>query len=265
MSPVPYGSTGFQQFASAPAVGQKGATYFNTTSNLPYVSDGSAWQPLTGSSGGSTTPPQVTVFTGNGSWSLPSGCVYVRVQVQAGGGGGGGAPATGASQMSAGSGGGGGGYAESILLSGSGLALPNAVTVGAGGTAGAGANGGTGGNSSFGILVTANGGAGGIAHGPAGSFGSQSGGLGGTGGTGQIVATGQAGASDLLVGTSGNGIAGIGGSSRMGGGGQAPPVSGGGTGGLYGGGGGGTTQSPNLGARSGGPGGQGVVVVTAYF
>lgn len=214
--------------------------------------------------GGTTTPPQQTVFTSSGSWTMPPGCVYVRVQVQAGGGGGGGPPATGASQQSAGSGGGGGGYAESTLLAGA-ITSPVTVTVGAGGTAGAGANGGTGGASSFGTLVTANGGAGGIAHGPSGSFGSQSGGLGGTGGTGAIVSTGQAGQSDLLAGSTGNGLAGIGGSSRMGGGGQAPPVSTGGTGGLYGGGGGGTTQTASLGSRSGGPGGAGVVVVTAYF
>jgi len=41
--PRPYGSTGAQQYASAPAVGPAGATYYNTSNSTLYVSDGAAW------------------------------------------------------------------------------------------------------------------------------------------------------------------------------------------------------------------------------
>jgi hypothetical protein len=43
VSPVPFGSTGAQRFTAAPAVGVAGSTYYNTTSSILYVSDGSQW------------------------------------------------------------------------------------------------------------------------------------------------------------------------------------------------------------------------------
>lgn len=41
--PRQYGTTGEQSFASAPAVGVAGATYYNTTDNVEYISDGTKW------------------------------------------------------------------------------------------------------------------------------------------------------------------------------------------------------------------------------
>jgi hypothetical protein len=43
--PRGYGVTNAAPYASAPAVGAAGDTYFNTTSKMLYVSDGTAWWP----------------------------------------------------------------------------------------------------------------------------------------------------------------------------------------------------------------------------
>jgi hypothetical protein len=41
--PRDYGTTNAAPYASAPAVGAAGATYYNTTDKSLYVSDGTAW------------------------------------------------------------------------------------------------------------------------------------------------------------------------------------------------------------------------------
>jgi hypothetical protein len=49
-----FGITNVAAYASAPAVGVNGATYWNTTSKLLYVSDGVAWVASPGASGGAS-------------------------------------------------------------------------------------------------------------------------------------------------------------------------------------------------------------------
>lgn len=112
-----------------------------------------------------------------------TGFKAARVRLVGGGGGGGGAAATSGTQISLGSGGGGGAYAESFLLD---AVIPASVTVtvGAGGGGGVGAAGTAGGTSSFGALVSANGGS-------AGTTGTASGAISVAGGTGGVTATGQ--------------------------------------------------------------------------
>ena len=105
----------------------------------------------------------VQVFTATGTYTPTAGTKTVVVELQGGGGAGGGSAATGVGQISIGAGGGAGGYAKSRLTSGfSGVT----VTIGAAGANAVGANGGAGGASTFGGLMTANGGAGGFVDGP---------------------------------------------------------------------------------------------------
>jgi len=51
--PRSFGITNFQRYASAPAVGVAGDTYYNTTSGIAYVSTGSAWVAIGSGGGGS--------------------------------------------------------------------------------------------------------------------------------------------------------------------------------------------------------------------
>lgn len=90
----------------------------------------------------------------------------VRVTCLGGGGGGAGAAITAATTTSIGTGGNGGHYAQSFISNIPALPDPIAVTVGLGGQGATGAvDGAVGGTSSFGSLVSANGGAGGNARG----------------------------------------------------------------------------------------------------
>lgn len=92
------------------------------------------------------------------------GLKALKVIAIGGGGGGGGAESTATTSVSIGGSGGGGGYAESFITNIDSLASSVSVTVGAGGTAGtiASPTSGNGGASSFGALVVAGGGTGGI-------------------------------------------------------------------------------------------------------
>ena len=102
----------------------------------------------------------VQTFTASGTYTPSSPLVTsVIVEVLGGGGAGGGALATSTGQFSIGGGGAGGAYCKSRYTSGF---SGQTVTIGAGGTAVAGATGGAGGASSFGALMTASGGVGGI-------------------------------------------------------------------------------------------------------
>jgi hypothetical protein len=192
----------------------------------------------------------VVKFTASGTYTKPPNLRFARVIVQAGGGNGGAAVVT-AGAESGGGGGGAGSYSESFL-SASAIGATETVTVGAAGQA-----------SSFGALVTANGGSAGATG---SSDGRVSGGAGGGAGTGQLTIPGGAGGDGLGI-TDSFGVGGHGGVSPFGGAGgqvikrladqagraaQANSGSGG-----SGGAGGSST--------AGGAGGSGIVIVYEYL
>jgi hypothetical protein len=193
----------------------------------------------------------------------------MRVRLVGGGGGGGGAATTGASENAIGGHGGGACYAESFITDIAGLSASITITCGAGGAGGsAGANGGTGGGvSSFGSLVSANGGleggAGVSAAAGLQSFRNNS--DGNATGTGDLVIPGSASQPSYYVNstslmTSASGASFLGGARRgsaaNGNGIAGRDFGGGGTGGA-------NTQNQAT-ARSGGAGGAGIVIVELY-
>jgi|GEM_PF-2124288 hypothetical protein len=259
-------------------------------------------------------PPRSQVFTSNGTWYKPSGVTYVRVDA-IGGGGGGAFGGTGSSSSSVAGGWGGqaGGYSSAVFAASDLPSYPAgvSVTVGIGGTGSPGTNvpntppGSTGTKngtpSTFGSLLSANGGSalatgsfygqgtvqqgaegGASASGAAGIQGGSEG-MAGAGGSGGGISTGSAkggGMGGVRVGqsyTTGAAPGTNGASSPVpstalggggGGGGNASASSNGspgGNGGMYGGGGGGGGACLNTKTSgSGGNGGDGTVVVTAW-
>jgi hypothetical protein len=211
------------------------------------------------------------IFTSSGTFNraLYPNLRAIRVRVQAAGGAGGGAGATSAAMMSYGAGGGAGGYAESFITDLGLVGASQVVTVGAGGTGVANATGNSGGASSFGTLVAADGGAGGISKPNTALGGYLAGGVGGEGTAGDLQLGGGGGNGGGALGNFGNG--GNGGTAILGGGGNTGGTAAGATGGAgsagknYGGGGGGAfANSSNPTARVGGTGGPGVVLVELY-
>lgn len=145
---------------------------------------------------------EAQIFTGNGTWTKPTGATRVEVLIiGAGAGGGAGSRGT----TAGGGGGGGGGAIVYKAYDASSLSATEAVVIGAAGTAGAlqagtgaGGDGGDGGASTFssgGNLVTANGGTHGV--------GGTGGGGGGAGGAGGTVSGGDTVDSYLLAGGAG--------------------------------------------------------------
>jgi hypothetical protein len=194
----------------------------------------------------------------------------IRVMCQGAGGGGGGCVATGAGQNAVAGGGGGGAYAEKFITDIAGLASSVTVTVGAGGTGGTAGNnaGASGGTSSFGALVSANGGSGGggsIAVAPINI--AQVGANGSTTGTGDLVISGSCASQPWLfistyVNASIGGESVLGKSNAQGGTGSGAN---GQNGGNYGAGGyGGANAQNQATARSGGTGGAGIVIIELY-
>ncbi len=113
------------------------------------------------------------LFTAGGSWTAPAGVTRVQAIVIGAGGGGGGPNTTGCGND--GGPGGIGGVAVGNVTVTPGTSYT--ITIGAGGTGGGtNANGTSGGTSSFGALMSATGGSGGLANGGSGSPGSGSGG-----------------------------------------------------------------------------------------
>ena len=209
------------------------------------------------------------IFTSSGTWTRPANAIRIFVQVQAAGGGSGGVAATGSGQAACAPGGGGGEYAEGWLTPAT-AGASVAVTVGAGGTAGAaGANaGGDGGSSSFGALITCNGGPGSSGGTVTGSSQSQGGPNGGSGGTGGDfrVAGGDGGNGQVIslvpVKYNAGGYAFLGGARRASG--VAATTTTGFNGYPYGGGASGPANGPSQAAVAGSTGAGGIVIVTTF-
>jgi hypothetical protein len=200
----------------------------------------------------------------SGTYTASAGLLWAHVFCIGSGGGGGGAT-SGSSQIGLGAGGGAGGYCEKII-SGSTIGASQSYAAGAAGSGGgAGAAGGAGNASTFGAILTANGGAGGgFASANAGVNG-VTGGAGGTATGGDINITGGAGGMALSLAGGAGGFGGQGGSVAAYGTPGSMVVYGnnGNAATGYGAGGGGacSTGSQN---KSGGNGAAGVVIVIEY-
>jgi hypothetical protein len=218
--------------------------------------------------GGTEMPSQLFFITGSVTYTPSAGMVSVLVECVGGGGGGGAAfGIAGAGNNSAGGGGGSGGYSRG-LFSAAEVGASQPVTIGAGGAAGATGAGGPGGITSFGGLLTANGGGGGAGYDGSGSFGA--GGAGATQGTvpsgrGIILpgSGGMAGLTAVPILHGGQGGSMWGGEGLMQG--AGPNTQTAGSPGLAGAGGsGGANTSNNSAWTAGGAGGQGWCCVTEY-
>ena len=216
---------------------------------------------------------QTVYFTASGTFSKGSypGLKAIRVRCVGGGGGSGGCAATGVGEGATSGGAAGGTYAEAFIFATS-LAASETVTVGAGGTAGAAGNntGGVGGNSSFGTLCVANGGA--LAGGAANS-GTTTGSSGGlsvtTGSVGDLIVQGSDGSdgrhtagtriNDAMGGASGLGYGGGRGESNT------TASAGALAGWPYGGGASGAHNEASQAAVAGALGGIGIVIVDLYL
>ncbi len=205
------------------------------------------------------------VFVVSGTYTPTSGMIYCIVEVCGGGGGGGASTTTDSTHTCAAAGGGGGGYSRKVL-SKSTVGASQAITVGlggAGGTAPAG-NGVDGGTSSFGSLLSASGGNGGLGDAEQNSFIGRLGGAPGIGSSGDINISGGAGATAYSIGAANAVIAGIGGSSFFSGS-TLGRVSETPSNGLsYGGGGAGSALRVSSTQTNGGNGITGVVIVTEF-
>jgi len=206
----------------------------------------------------------VEVYTSGGTFTKSGTDKFIIVEVVGGGGGGGGIDGA-ASGVAESGGGGGGGYSFERILN-SALAATETVTVGAGGGGGAGsgfATGTSGGSSSFGSLLSATGGSGGVGMNATTGSSVSAGGDGGTGTGGDI---------NLVGGDGGNGrvLAGApvelswGGSTKYSQINRAEAAVGVGRAGkIYGGGAAGSITASNV-DRAGGAGAAGIVIVYRY-
>lgn len=212
---------------------------------------------------------QVFTATGANTWTRPSGCLAVNVRVVGGGGAGGGAASTGAGAVSLGSGGGAGGYSEKFIVKG--LGATETATVGAGGVGASGATGGNGGTSSFGSLLQATGGGGGVGVAAGSGVREGAGSVGGVGSGGDININGADTQASFSAASGAVAVASTGGASALGGGGAgqtgvlASSQLTGTVGGSYGGGGGGNFNGQSLAATTGPAGGNGVIIVDEYY
>lgn len=207
------------------------------------------------------------VFISSGTYTPTSGMLYAEVIAVGGGGGGGGCSTTTSTEASAAGGGGGGAFTRKIFTAAQ-IGASQTVTIGSGGTGGvgSGANGTSGGNTTFGSLLTANGGSYGTGGTSSNSSTGSPGGAGGTGSGGDFNVTGQTG-SWGLVAVGGGGymaISGAGGNTLYGHGGASIAGSDGDNGKGYGGGGGGAANYASRPARTGGVGASGLVYIIEY-
>lgn len=213
----------------------------------------------TGGGGGSFSSVVSRVYTSNDTYTPTTGMEYCIVEC-VGGGGGGGGTASGTDNNAPG--GGAGGYCRAVLDAAT-VGASQIVTIGAGGAgaANASASGTTGGNTTFGAILTANGGTGGGLL----SAGNRDAGVGGTASGGDINITGMQGGnytnSKLPSGIGGSTIYGAGGGNSFTNntGGEA-----GKNGSGYGSGGSGALSGSAAGDLAGGDGASGIVIITEY-
>jgi len=267
--------------ASEPSYKVNGTLWLDTTTGTAYalkIYDGTQWitaftyNPSTHAAPGYKIK-RVRTFTASATYTPTDGNVKALiVNVQGGGGGGGGAGVCTSTQAACGGGGGGGTFAQALIVSGFSSVSMTIGAGGAGGTGGTG-NGTTGGDTSFGSLVVAPGGAGGQAV-AAGTVST----IGGGGGQGGAVPTfsgagttemqrkhGEPGTTAIRLGGT-TAIGGSGGNSLFGAGGfegAAISTSGGfaGAAGLGHGSGGAGAVNVNDAAQTGGNGQAGKIVV----
>jgi hypothetical protein len=205
----------------------------------------------------------VQTFTSSGTYTPTNGATKIMVRVLGAGGAGGGALATDSIHVTMGQGGGAGGYAESYI---SGNIATQTVTIGAGGVGTSGGTGGTGGTTSFGSLITCNGGVGGIATSNTAAT-VIGGAVGGTATGGSILnIQGANGPSTALFVSTGGSLSGPGGSSQLGSGGVGAGGSGNGFNAYgYGAGGSGAINGISVGSnKTGGSGSGGIIIVYEY-
>jgi hypothetical protein len=140
----------------------EGMVTYLEDSKLIQAYNATAWTTVGNAGTASYNLAQTVYFSSSGTFTKSTypWLRAIKVKVQGAGGGGGGCTLTGAGVAAVGQSGAGGTYAESFITNITGLDASVTVTVGAGGAGGAaGANAGsTGGASSFGALVSANGG-----------------------------------------------------------------------------------------------------------
>lgn len=212
------------------------------------------------------TAPHMVVFTADGSFSKGSypSLRGVRARVLAAGGAGGGAAATAAGESSAGAGGASGGYSE-VFVAESALAASETIVVGTGGVGVSAGTGGTGEDSSFGSFALANGGPGGAVMASNSNVNVNPDSAQAVAGTGDIAAPGSVGMGVIRAG--GTQIrSGTGGDSRLAGGARSVgDASSNGVDGSYGAGGSGAVSLDGAGARTGGDGGNGRVIVELFY
>jgi len=214
----------------------------------------------------------VKVIKTSGTYIPTPGTKKIIVECVGGGGGGGGSTATTAGNSSIGAGGSEGCYGKSIFSS---LVNSYLITIGAGGAGFPGAPGGVGGSSSFGSLISADGGLGGgvISSGASANLaGVDSGAVAPTVTGANISSSGHAGtfifAIRLNATYSGGGVAGMGGRSIFGDGGGSRTSAGPGVDAIsFGAGGGGAKSWINASADSpyaGGKGASGAIIIWEY-
>lgn len=205
------------------------------------------------------------LFAANGTYTPSPGMVYCDVEAVAAGGGGGGA--AGGSGTSAAAGGGGyGGYSKKLFTTAQ-IGASQAVAIGTAGTGGVAGNnaGGTGGNTTFGALLTCNGGAGGSGSAALTTAGiPAAGGAGGTASGGDINIRGSNGFAGFILGAANGGLSGQGGSGAFGAGGYPSGPNGAGNSGNGNGSGGSGGAANTAGNASGAPGSPGGLFIVEY-